>query len=313
MRSFDPNLARLIHATRRAIRDVVEANDFVEIAHPHLDVDSDVAFYRAFRVTIPNVPHLADFRGSLLVSGGRYMIEGARQVGKVYRIGPSFRADPEDRPNLLFEFHGVHITHEGRIGDSRRIVEQMLEAVIAAAAPFTGRRAAELEKVRFPLTQVEHRDATRLLGLETGQDLKMKDQLELLRRLDVPVVLLTGAPPSADPYVAFHRIDADGRQQNFDLLMPFGGEVLGAMEYETHVPTLRGQLATSRLLRRAVELGVKPEDYAAPTIQLLGLRDRPMTSVYGGFERLVQFLGGFEQIREAAIFPVTTEFLRGRA
>lgn len=304
--ALSATLARVLHTIKRSIRETLESREYVEIAHPHIDPGANLAFYDAFRVTAPGHKGFEQFNGSLLVSGGRYMFESARAVGRVYRIGPTFRID-DDQSNRLFEFQSVHVVQEAPLADALGVLETALENIIRNTVPLVPARRSLLD-LKFPLRRVSRAEAAEILSLGPSDDLKLRHQMELLSKLGVPALFLTHNPPSAEPYAAFHRV-VDGKQQNFELLAEFGGELLGGSEYETDERTLRSQLAGSKLLARAVELGTPAEEYAKPTIEIVCSRAAPLSTVYCGFERLVQFVTGTQQIRDVSLFPVTRDFL----
>jgi aspartyl/asparaginyl-tRNA synthetase len=205
---FDAQLAKLIHTTRRSIRNLLDREGFVEITHPNLDPGSDVAYYDTFRVTIPEKKEFAAFTGTLLVSGSRYLIEATRHVSRCYRIGPSFRVD-KDGSNRLLEFESIHISHEGTIGDAEAFVEQILQTVIEDASPISMAQKNNLRKISFPLRRITHAEATETLGLKRGTDLSLDQQSQLLSKMDVPALFLTNTPQSINPYAVFHRIVDD--------------------------------------------------------------------------------------------------------
>jgi aspartyl/asparaginyl-tRNA synthetase len=307
-REFRPELARLIQSVRGTLRTVIEANGNIEIAHPHLEPCLDVAYYNTFRVTAPGTSELGDFVGMLLVSGGGYMMPAARGLGKVYRIGPSFRVDPERRSNILLEFSSIHVQQEGTLTQLQALAEEMLKSVLAAARPVAPAWKAVLETIRFPITRITHSEAAKLVGIAPELDLSQAKQMEVLDKLGVPCVFMTHNPPTADAYAAFHA-RRNGLSQNFELIARWGGETLAGAEYETDETRLREQLSTSRLLKRAVELGTPAEDYAALAIKYMTMKDVPISTMYIGLERMVQFIGGIEQARDATLYPVTLDFL----
>jgi aspartyl/asparaginyl-tRNA synthetase len=309
---FDADLARLIHSTRRSVRTVLERQGFIEINHPNLDPGSRVPHYNTFQVTIPGNTRLAQFRGTLLMSGSRYMVEATRHVGPVYRIGPSFRGESEEAPNRVFEFESLHVSFGGVLGDAQALLEEIVREAVDAARREQAMDNDNVRDITFPLPRVSYAEAIAALGLDHGSDLSADDHRRLLSALGTPALFLTGNPQSVSPYAAFHRV-VDGAEQNYELILRQGGESFAGGEYETDMDKLREQLATSSILMRAVELGTPPEQYARPILDLLAAptprwRTGPVF-IYGSLERLVMFIRSVEQISEASLYPVTGNFL----
>jgi aspartyl/asparaginyl-tRNA synthetase len=312
--AFDADLARLIHSTRHSIRTVLERHGFIEITHPNLDPGSRVAHYNTFQVTIPGNKRLADFRGTLLVSGSRYLVEATRHVGPVYRIGPSFRGESEEAPNRVFEFESLHVSFGGVLNDAQDLLEEILSEAVDAARHERSIDNSNLRDIAFPLPRVSYAEAIATLGLRHGSDLSADDHRRLLSRLNTPALFLTGNPQSVNPYAAFHRV-VDGAVQNYELILRLGGESFAGGEYEVDTGRLREQLSTSSLLKRAAELDIPPEQYARPMLELLAAPTPQWKTgpvfIYGSLERLVMFIRQVEQISEASLYPVTGNFLGG--
>ena len=102
-------------------------------------------------------------------------------------------------------------------------------------------------------------------------------------------------------------------EQNYELIAQHAGELFVGGEYETDIGKLTKQLSTSRLLKKAVELGASAELYARPLLDLLsapGARWKVgPVCIYGAFEGRIQFIRQTEEIVNASLYPVTSAFL----
>jgi len=308
--AFDANLARLISATRGSMRALFDKEGFVEVTYPHMDPRTSAAFYSTFQVTVPSDPQFAQFRGTLLVSGGRYMAEAARALGRAYRIGPSFRAEIGE--NCLFDFQSIHATREGQLEDILALAEGILQSVAGNVAKLPNFRSAVLQKMSFPLPRITSAEAAKLVGVEAGQDLTYEDSARLLLKMNAVAVILTDIPESINKYAVFHRVDSRGAVRNFDIILSHGAESLTGCEYEPDHAALAKRLSKSVLLKAAVELGEPAETYAAPMIELITNGRSPIASLYCGQERLVRFLTGADKIEDATLWPVNASFLLAR-
>lgn len=305
--SFDRGLAKLIHDARRSVRALFEDEGFVEVTYPSLDPATGVAYYSTFQVTAPGSNDFSTFQGTLLVSGGRYMAEAARVLGRSYRIGSSFRPDAGE--NNLAEFSSIHAACEGKLDDVLTLAERLVSLSIAAVIDLVPEsRKALLSTISFPLPRIDYEDALDIVGAPPEHDLTYDESILLLNRLGVHGAFVIHIPESVSKYSVFHSLDKRGRPNNFDLILSYSAETLSGCEYELDNSVLLSRLSKSALLIGAAKFGVTVETYK-PMIDLATGFSEPVSSLYCGHERLIRFLLGAGRIEAACLWPVNKRFL----
>ncbi len=105
-------------------------------------------------------------------------------------------------------------------------------------------------------------------------------------------VILTDYPAKIKAF--YMRANDDGKTvAAMDVLVPKIGEIIGGSQREERL---------DRLEQKIVDFGLKPEDYWwYPQLRKYGTV--PHAGFGAGFERLVQFTTGMENIRDVIPFP----------
>jgi len=130
------------------------------------------------------------------------------------------------------------------------------------------------------------------LKVEWGIDLQSEHERYITEQVFKQPVILTNYPKGIKAF--YMRLDEDGRTvRAMDVLVPKIGEIIGGSQREERL---------DKLEQRIDELGLDKEAYK----YYLDLRrfGSVVHSGFGlGFERLVMFITGLENIRDAIPFP----------
>ncbi|WP_341433526.1 asparagine--tRNA ligase [Mesomycoplasma ovipneumoniae] len=239
---------------------------------------------------------------------------------KVYTFAPTFRAERSNTRKHAAEFWMIE--PEVAFFDLDEIIElatKLLQKVIKAVIIRNKDEFAFLEKVgdknlrrrliQFcdsQVAQVTYEQAIKLLSehidkfeeknLFFGADLKTEHERFLSEQIFRAPVVVINYPKSLKAFY-MHQNDDEKTVAAFDLLVPGIGELIGGSQREVRY---------EKLLERMNELNMKVEDFQ----WYLDLRKfgNPGSSGFGlGFERLLMFITGIDNIRDVIPFPRTNK------
>ena len=259
-----------------------------------------------------------DFFGkgvSLTVSG---QLEGecmAMGLGKIYTFGPTFRAEKSYTPRHAAEFWMIEPEIAfADLEDDMDIAESMLKYVIKDVMERCPREIAffnqfydkELEKrlssvVSSEFGRVSYTEAVKLLeesGAEFeypvfwGCDLQTEHERYLTEKVFGKPVFVYDYPKEIKAF--YMRANEDGKTvAAADLLVPGVGELIGGSQREERLDILEARMK---------ELGMNMDEYQFYLRRYGGA----VHSGFGlGFERLIMYLTGVQNIRDVLPFPRT--------
>jgi len=271
------------------------------------------------------VDYSEDFFGKpafLTVSGQLGAETHACALGDVYTFGPTFRAENSQTTRHLAEFHMVE--PEMAFCDLDRAMdnaEQMLKFVtkhvletcqedLAFFTKFYDKVLLERlqDVVDKPFARVSYREAIKYLqdeiakdpskwqfpDVEFGTDLATEHERWLAETKFNSAVFVYNYPKSIKAFYMRDNDEDGGETVNaMDLLVPGVGELIGGSQREDRLEVLEGKMA---------ELDLDPKDYWW-YLDLRRFGSVPHAGYGLGFERLVTYVCGLENIREAIAFP----------
>lgn len=256
-------------------------------------------------------------KAGLSVSG---QLEGemcALAFGKIYTFGPSFRAECSNTPRHVAEFW--HVEPEvafAELPDIIEIVEDMLKYVVNVALEKCPTEMAFFDKnfqpglidklnnlVNEKFGVITYTKAVEILQkadvkfqypVEWGQDLQTEHERYLTDVVFKRPVFLTDYPKQIKSF--YMKQNADGKTvAATDLLAPGVGEIIGGSEREADL---------NKLLAAMEERNMETEEYQA-YIELRRFGSVPHGGFGLGFERLIMYVTGVENIRDVILFPRT--------
>ncbi len=255
-------------------------------------------------------------KAGLSVSG---QLEGemcAMAFGKIYTFGPSFRAECSNTPRHVAEFW--HVEPEvafAELPDVIELVEDMIKHVVAAAIEKCPTELAFFDKnfenglldklhnlVNEKFGVVTYTEAIEILKnakdvkfqypVEWGSDLQTEHERYLAEVVFKKPVFVTDYPKEIKSF--YMKQNADGKTvAATDLLAPGVGEIIGGSEREASL---------EKLLAAMKERNMTTEEYEA-YIDLRRFGSVPHGGFGLGFERLIMYVTGIDNIRDAILFP----------
>ena len=322
---------RVRSAAAHAIHCFFQDRGFVYVHTPIITASDCEGAGEMFQVTtldLDNVPktpdgkvdYTQDFFGkpaNLTVSGQLNAENFAMAFGDVYTFGPTFRAENSNTQRHAAEFWMVEPEMAfADLGDYMDTAEAMIKYIINYVMEkcpdemdffnsFVDKGLKErLEHVASSdFGRVSYTDAVELLKksgqkfdypVEWGIDLQTEHERYLTEQIFKRPVFVTDYPKEIKAF--YMRMNDDGRTvAAADCLVPGIGEIIGGSQREERLDVLEGRIK---------ELGMDPEDYK----YYCDLRRYGSCrhAGYGlGFERMVMYLTGINNIRDVELHPRT--------
>lgn len=240
-------------------------------------------------------------------SGQLYAEAAAMAHGKVFTMGPTFRAEKSKTRRHLIEFWMIEpemafFEHD----DSLEVQEQYIEYVVQNVLEHCkldlealGRETAVLEKIKAPFPRISYTEAIDLLhekgfdDIEWGDDFGAPHETEIANHYDKPVFIVN-YPKAIKSFYMEENPEDPRTVLCADLIAPEGyGEIIGGSERIHDYDTLKQRIEASGLDVDAYEWYLDLRKYGSVPHSGFGL----------GLERTVAWLSGVQHVRETSPFP----------
>ncbi|MBK5073780.1 asparagine--tRNA ligase [Budviciaceae bacterium CWB-B4] len=324
-------VARVRHTLAQAIHRFFDEQGYFWVSTPIItaaDTEGAGEMFRVSTLDLENLPRndkglvdfSQDFFGSesfLTVSGQLNGETYACALSKIYTFGPTFRAENSNTSRHLAEFWMVEPEVAfANLNDIAALAESMLKYVFKAVleeraddmAFFAERVDSEaisrLEKfVTSDFAQVDYTDAVEIL-INSGQsfenpvswgiDLSSEHERYLAEKHFKAPVVVKNYPKDIKAF--YMRMNEDGKTvAAMDVLAPGIGEIIGGSQREERL---------EQFDRRLAELGMNKEDYSWYR-DLRRYGTVPHAGFGLGFERLIAYVTGVQNVRDVIPFPRT--------
>ena len=314
-----------------AVHKYFQDNGFFYVNTPIITGSDAEGAGEMFRVTTldPKNPPLTetgevdykkDFFGretNLTVSG---QLEGetfAMSLGKIYTFGPTFRAENSNTSRHLAEFWMIEPEIAfGDLGANMELAEAMVKYIIKYVMDNCPEEMeffnSFIEKGLFDkLNNVLNNDFGRVTYTEAieileksgkkfefpvkwGIDLQSEHERYLAEEYFKKPVFVTDYPKEIKAF--YMKLNEDNKTvRAMDLLAPGIGEIIGGSQRED---------SFELLAKRMKELGLNEEDYEF-YLDLRRFGSFPHSGYGLGFERMMMYLTGMQNIRDVIPFPRT--------
>jgi len=323
-------IARVRNAMSVAIHRFFQERGFLYIHTPIItgsDCEGAGAMFKVTTLDLEDVPKKEgrvdfekDFFGSpshLTVSGQLEAEIYALAMGDVYTFGPTFRAENSNTTRHLSEFWMVEpemafCDLDGDIELAVEFIKYIFRHVLENCKEdmelfnhFIDATVIEtLEKIISQdfkvLTYTEGIDILSKSGedfeypVTWGSDLQSEHERYLCEKAFKRPIVMIDYPKEIKAF--YMKLNEDGKTvRAMDLLVPKIGEIIGGSQREDDYDTL---------LARIKEAGLNPDDYWW-YLELRRFGSVPHAGFGLGFERLIQFVTGMNNIRDVIPFPRT--------
>lgn len=263
-----------------------------------------------------NVDYSQDFFGkmaSLTVSGQLEGELGATALGCIYTFGPTFRAENSNTPRHLSEFWMIEPEMAFyEIEDNMDLAEEFIKYCINYALEHCKddieflaehfdkeligrlRFVVDNDFVRLPYTEgvkiLEESGRKFEFPVYWGVDLASEHERYLVEEHFKRPVILTDYPKEIKAF--YMKLNEDGKTvRAMDVLFPKIGEIIGGSQREESLEKLSARIS---------EMGLTGMDWYVDTRRYGTV---PHSGFGLGFERLVLFVTGMQNIRDVIPFP----------
>ncbi|MFV8799681.1 asparagine--tRNA ligase, partial [Yersinia sp. LJYL362] len=324
-------VARVRHTLAQAIHRFFDENGYFWVSTPLItasDTEGAGEMFRVSTLDLENLPRTdtgavdfsEDFFGKeafLTVSGQLNGETYASALSKVYTFGPTFRAENSNTSRHLAEFWMVEpevafASLDDVAGLAEKMLKYVFQAVLNERADDMKFFAERVDKdavdrlerfVTSDFAQVDYTDAIAIL-LASGQkfendvswgiDLSSEHERYLAEKHFKAPVVVKNYPKDIKAF--YMRMNEDGKTvAAMDVLAPGIGEIIGGSQREERLDVLDARLA---------EMGLNKEDYWWYR-DLRRYGTVPHSGFGLGFERLISYVTGVQNVRDVIPFPRT--------
>ena len=293
-------ILRIRDATFRAFREFFHRRGFVATEAPILTGASVEG-----TTTLFELDYFGD-KAYLSQSGQLYLEATAMALGKVYWIGPAFRAEKSKTRKHVTEFwiaeaEMAYVDHEGNLALQEDLVRFIVESVVEERRVELEQLEREvdvlLEEVRKPFARIDYAEAVGLLqgkghDVSFGSDFGAPEEASLGEHFGRPV-FVERFPVRMKPfYMKRDPLDPE-RVLAADLIAPEGyGEIIGGSQRVDTEAELISQL-------EEFELPIEPYQWY---IDLRRYGSVPHSGFGMGLARVIAWISGVTHIREVIPF-----------
>ncbi len=278
---------------------------------PPLNEDGSVDFKQDFFGKPANLTVSGQLEGEL----------GALALGNIYTFGPTFRAENSNTSRHLAEFWMIEPEMAFyEINDNMDLAEEMLKYLIAKALNenledlqflnemYDKELLARLQKVvDTPFERLTYTEAVDILQksgkkfefkVDWGIDLQSEHERYLVEKhFDKPVIL-TNYPKDIKAF--YMKQNEDGKTvRAMDVLFPGIGEIIGGSQREENYEKLHQRIKEMNIHEESLWWYLETRKFGTCPHAGFGL----------GFERLVLFVTGMNNIRDVIPFPRFPQYL----
>ncbi len=285
-----------------ASRDFFNERGFVNVDAPIITANACEGTTNLFQID-----YFED-QAYLSQTGQLYMEAAALALGKVYCLGPAFRAEKSKTRKHLTEFWMIEpevafLTFEENLAMQEEYVSYVIHRVLetrAAELKLLERDTSKLADIHAPFPKISYDDAVKLLQekgseIQWGDDLGAPDETLLGEHFQKPVFVHRF--PSA--IKAFYMKPDPDRPEvalGADLIAPDGyGELIGGGQ----------RIDDYDLLVKRIEEHQLPMEAFGWYLDLRKYGSVPHGGFGLGIERFVAWISGVEHVRETSPFPRT--------
>jgi asparaginyl-tRNA synthetase len=305
-------------------RKTFSKRGYIEVTVPHLTRATGACenFDSLFDTSFFGQPAYLSQTGQL------YLEAFVPSLQKTYCIGSSFRAEPKVDARHLVEFTLAEIELICNLDELKHEIETIIQGMVAetleVAQPALDTLKASPKVPRAPFKSITYAEAVDFLHLPWGADLKNTHEMTLVQEIAQNQPLFVTHFPQEIKFFNMRENRENPKIVNsMDLLLPFGGESVGAAEREEDVDRLERRLRDSFMLERIIHRKVHKEglwtllspkerkDEATRLFQwyLDFVRENPTPHAGCGIgtARVMQYILSEPDIRKTTPYPLNRE------
>lgn len=306
-----------------AIHKFFDDNDFLYIHTPILtsnDGEGAGEMFTATTLKAGEKDHSKDFFGKkvfLTVTGQLHAEAFAQSFKNVYTFGPTFRSEASHTPTHAAEFWMIEpemafTDLEGLMDIAEKLVKYVIkytfdncpdELTLFDKFVENGLKDRLNNVLKKKFARLDYKDAIDVLikskkkfdiKPQYGGDLSREHEKYLTDEYIKGPVFVTNWPKDIKAF--YMRLNDDKKTvAAVDLLVPLSGELIGGSQREERYDLLTKRMKELKMHSDEIKWYINLRKYGGSTSSGFGL----------GFERLVMFITGIQNIRDAIPFPRT--------
>jgi len=222
---------------------------------------------------------------------------------RAYEIGTSYRAEKSHTHRHLTEFWqlDVEMSFIDGIKEIMKVQESLLVSVLRAVKKEAKAELAllkvNIDIPKTPFPKIAHVDACKLLKIKQGSDIGTEAERKLgmivKRKYGTDAFFLINFPENLTKFYAMH----DEKIGRYVDLIYKNNEISSGGQREHRYEILLNQIKKKKLNPKDLDFYTTPFKYGAPPHGGFGM----------GIDRLVTFILGLSNVREAVLFPRDVE------
>ncbi|MCE5176488.1 MAG: asparagine--tRNA ligase [Caldisericales bacterium] len=284
----------------KSIRDFLDSEGFINVDAPCITPSSCEGTTTLFELDYFGKPAF------LSQSGQLYNEATAAAFGKVYCLGPVFRAEKSKTRRHLIEFWQVEpeaafVLHEENMKIQERLVERIVKDALRDCEielKVLERDTTILQHVITPFPRITYTEAVKICqqegsSIEWGGDFGAPDESIVSSKFDRPV-MIEKYPAQVKAF--YMKQDPEDPRVVLcdDMIAPEDvGEIIGGSQREDNLDVLLKKITDHNLPREMFEWYLDLRKYGTFPHSGFGL----------GIERATAWIAGSQHIREASPFP----------
>ncbi|NOY09013.1 MAG: asparagine--tRNA ligase [Spirochaetes bacterium] len=250
-----------------------------------------------------------DMGNAYLAQTGQLYLEAACMAfGRVFNLGPTFRAEKSKTRRHLTEFWMLEaevsfLENEGSMDLQEEMICSLVDSILSkneAELKVLGRNTGPLKKITAGFPRIEYSEAVKMLDklgkpVKWGNDLGGDEETILTEQFEKPI-FVTNYPKHAKAFYMKENPENPETVLCADLLAPEGyGEIIGGSQREDRYDELISRIREEQL----------PESAYRWYLDLRKFGSVPHSGFGLGLERTITWITGNKHVREAIPFPRT--------
>lgn len=272
----------------------------------------------------PEKPH----RAYLSQTAQLYLEALVPYLDKVYAIGPSFRAEKGNNNRHLTEFTMLEIEFAGGFQELLDYIEKIVYKIITdiLSLPMITKKELgieeediqRLEKTKSVFPKITYSQAVEFLKLPFGSDISREKEQFLIEKFNGQPLFITHFPNPLHDFgkeievEKFFNMIPDPSDKSkvlsADLILPIGGEAVGAAQRVHDPEELEYRLVNSKMFKRLEAKGGNLDDFSW-YFEKVKEKSVPHAGCGFGLGRILKFLWGKDDIKNVISFPSNQEIL----
>jgi len=233
-------------------------------------------------------------------------------MNKVWCTSPSFRAEPRVDNRHLTEFTLIELEFAGTFEELLEHIEGVMISMIKSVLKKMTSRWLDrnrLRKVVAPFERISYTEAIEMLGKEFGHDITREEEQMLVEKFGNMPLFITHYPKAMKFFNMIENEENPHLVDSADLILPYGGEAVGAASREYEADRLYKRLDESQMLKQLRVKGGSIKDFDWYIDVYRKYKGAPHAGCGIGLNRVTQFVLGVNDIRMCTAYPLNRETL----